>query len=293
MGIRRSTDPSVPCTIPQTQRISRWTLNIVGVITSGLILWVGTTHAQTKTTPSQDQQWNFEAALYLFASSVTGDAGVRNVDSDVDVGFSEILENLDLGAMAFLGGRNKDWSVLFDGAYLKLRDEESASRGRSSPILTATVEVEIEQIVVEGFLGRKVSGGTVDGHEYRIDLLGGIRYNSITVELDARASVLGLTAAADRERSVDWVDPVVGIRGEIWPTDSVRLLGWFDYGGFGIGADSTWQVFAGVSYHPTSTIDLIAGYRVLAFDYEDGSGNSRIKLDLTYSGPMFGVAYRF
>ena len=293
MGIGWFINLSVSWIASGFRRTSRSAVKRLGAIVLGLIASAGVAHAQSGSTPSTGQDWQFEAAFYLFATGIEGDAGIRNVDSEIDVSFSDILDNLDIGGMGFLAGRNEDWSFVVDGAYLKLSAEESASRSRTILNLTVNLEVELEQVVVGVYLGRKVFGGTFDGHSYRVDLLGGARYNSISGELDFRASLLGVTVAANRERSVDWVDPVVGFRGEIWPTETVRLLGWFDYGGFGIGADSTWQMFAGASYHPTPRIDLIAGYRVLAFDYEEGSGNSRIKLDLTYSGPMIGIAYKF
>jgi opacity protein-like surface antigen len=250
--------------------------------------------AQTPPTSlSPFENWQFRAGAYVFALSVDGDAGIGNIDSDIDVSFGDILDNLDIGGMGFFAGRNEDWSFALDGAYLKVSDDKSASRSRSILTLTADLEFEIEQVVVGGYLGRKLIDGKFEDHPYRIDLLGGVRYNSISVEVDARASLLGATATAQRERSVDWVDPVIAIRGEIWPTETVRVFGWFDYGGFGVGADKTWQVFAGASYHPTPKIELIGGYRVFAFDYEEGSGNDRIKLDLTYSGPVIGIAYKF
>ena len=84
-----------------------------------------------------------------------------------------------------------------------------------------------------------------------------------------------------------------GLRGEFWVSDDVRLIGWGDYGGFGVGSESTWQLVFGASYLPSPNVELYAAYRILSFDYEEGSGADRLSLDLTYSGPMIGIGYRF
>jgi hypothetical protein len=237
--------------------------------------------------------WQYEATLYGHAASIDGDAGIRNVDAEVDVGFDDVLENLDFGAMGFIAGRDDTWSFVLDATYTKSSAESSSARSILNTTLTTTLEAEIEQTIVEGFIGRRILGNREAETPYRVDLMGGFRYNNISSELSAQASLLGLSAAAQRKRDVDWIDPVIGLRGEVWTSDRFRLLGWVDYGGFGIGADSTWQVAAGVNYLAWDRISLYALYRAFSFDYEDGAGADRIKLNLTYSGPMIGIGYRF
>jgi opacity protein-like surface antigen len=237
--------------------------------------------------------WQYETALYGFVASIDGDAGARDVDAEVEVGFDDILENLDFGAMGFFTGRNADWSFVLDAAYLKLSDERANARNVINTALTTSIEVELEQTIVEGFVGRRILSDNGSGSPFRIDAIGGFRYNNIEGEFGARASLLGLTATAERSWDIDWVDPVIGLRGEYWTSDRFRILGWADYGGFGIGADSTWQVAAGVNYLAWDRLSLYALYRAFAFDYADGAGDNRIHLDLTYSGPLVGVGYRF
>jgi opacity protein-like surface antigen len=237
--------------------------------------------------------WQYEATFYGFASSLDGDVGIRNVDSEVDVGFGDVLENLDFGAMGFIAGRDDTWSFVLDATYTKSSAESSSARSILNTTLTTTLDVELEQTIVEGFVGRRILGNRDAATPYRVDAVGGFRYNNISGELSAQASLLGLTATAQRKRDVDWIDPVVGLRGEVWTSDRFRLLGWADFGGFGIGANSTWQVAAGVNYLAWDRVSLYALYRALSFDYEEGAGADRIKLDLTYSGPMIGIGYRF
>lgn len=237
--------------------------------------------------------WQYEATLYGYATGIDGDAGVRSVDADVDVGFDDILENLDFGAMGFIGGRNDTWSFIIDAAYLKVSAEQSSARSILNATLTTNLNVELEQSIVEGFVGRRIAGHKDADMPWRVDAVGGLRYNSITTELGAEASLLGLATSQQRSRDVDWVDPVIGLRAEVWTSDRFRILGWADYGGFGVGADSTWQLAAGINYFAWDRVSLYALYRGFGFDYSEGTGNDRIALDLTYTGPMVGIGYRF
>lgn len=261
----------------------------IAVIAIGLASISGAANAQSVQSP---EDWQFVASGYLFATKIEGESGIGNINSDVDISFKDIVDNLEMGAMGYLGGRNADWSFVADVAYMNLGIEKSASSNVLSGA-TATLDVDIRQTIAEAFVGRKISSGEIDGKSYRIDFLGGARYVKISGDLDVSVSALGVTAEAEREKSVSWVDPLVGLRGEYWPQDDVRVHAWFDYGGFGVGSDSTWQVFAGGSYFPETNMEILAGYRVLSIDYEDGLGKSRFKLDVDYSGPMIGFAYHF
>ncbi len=128
MGFGTSINPSVSWIVSRNESTRRSALKRLGVFVLGLVVSAGAAHAQSVSTPSPGQEWGFEASFYLFASSIDGDVGIRNVDADVDVSFGDILENLDIGGMGFLSGRNEDWSFVVDAAYLKLSAEESPSR---------------------------------------------------------------------------------------------------------------------------------------------------------------------
>ena len=48
-------------------------------------------------TPAHAQENWTEVGIYAFMVGIEGDATVGNVTTDVDVSFSDILENLDIG----------------------------------------------------------------------------------------------------------------------------------------------------------------------------------------------------
>lgn len=57
------------------------------------------------------QDWSWQVSPYLWGTSLSGQAGgLAGVPPvDVDVGFSDVLDNLDFGAMAVISGDNGRW----------------------------------------------------------------------------------------------------------------------------------------------------------------------------------------
>lgn len=263
-----------------------------------LVLQPVAAHAQSSQEESGiavGEGWEFEAGLYLFASAIDGEIGVRSFTSDVDVPFDKVLENLQMGAMGNVEARHGRWSLIGDGIYMRLEDDASrASRGGR---LLATLEVEIEQTMLAGYgaytLFEQTRNANTSEREFWIDAVAGMRYNRIAVDYDIAAAAFGLTTAADRSSITDWVDPVVGARIGYVPLRNWLVMAWGDIGGFGVGAEHTWQVMGTLGYRFENGVGLFGGYRAFAIDYEEGSGNSYLSYDLLYTGPVVGLSYRF
>jgi len=89
--------------------------------------------------------------------------------------------------------------------------------------------------------------------------------------------------------TVDWVDPVWGlrIRGDVTEHLSVVLMG--DVGGFSIGNGSslTWQAMGGLRWRFGRHWSVVGGYRALAVDRSNALESAMLY------GPELGVAYSF
>ncbi len=240
-----------------------------------------------ETQPQGGDTWT-EIGAYGFVSHISGDTTFRNVTTDVDVPFKDLLENLDLGAMAFIEHRRGKWSVIGDLFYAAISVDDTIA---ANSILSVTLDAEVKQLLLEGFVGYRVFERELGDTQLGIDILGGVRYNSLEVDIGVQASLLGLTASASRNRTEDWADGVVGVRAKYGGSSGWGASGWAD---IGKGSDSSSYQLAGfVNYRFENNVRLFGGYRHLSFKWEDGSGASRIELDLEYSGPMLGVSYRF
>ncbi|MFO8047384.1 MAG: hypothetical protein R6U30_16175 [Halomonas sp.] len=72
-----------------------------------------------------------------------------------------------------------------------------------------------------------------------------------------------------------------------WPAWTTRLHA--DIGGFGVGADSPWQLVATANVSVSDAFTLSAGYRHLTVD-RDASGT---RIDESMGGSLLGVTWRF
>lgn len=241
-------------------------VRIVWVI-AAVAAWVSTTDAQ-----AQAQDWRHTVLVYGLAAGLSGETAVRGLEADVDVGFSEILENLEAGGMAAYRGETQRWAVMANVIYMGLGVTKDGGAG-------FTFDADVDQWLIE-----------VDGAwrcSDRFEVLAGLRGASIDVAVEARHPTLG---TADRDGSESWVDPVVGARVQIPIGKSWSFTGRGDAGGFGIGSDLTWQAVAQFQWRLGDTMGLAVGYLAVYADYEDGHG---FRYDVTSQGPFVGLAFSF
>lgn len=214
---------------------------------------------------------------YFVGAAISGTAGAGPLDAEVDVGFSDILENFDGGIMLAYRGERGPWSLTADFVYLGLEAEEKGL----GPLGRTRVEIEADQVVLN-----LVVGHALNEHW---SAYGGARY----WDLDADVSVT--VAEENREASAadSWVDPVVGLRYAAPLGGQWSLLASADIGGFGVGSDFSWSATALAAYSFRPNAHLLIGYRHFDVDYEDGEGADRFKWDVWEGGPSLGIAWQF
>lgn len=105
--------------------------------------------------------------------------------------------------------------------------------------------------------------------------------------LGARVEVPPGATVADR--SLNFVDPIIGARviTRLAPQWSAMLYA--DIGGFGVGSKFTVVASGMVNYHVNPNLTLSGGIRVMGVSYDDGN----TKADVTMAGPILGVSWRF
>lgn len=227
-------------------------------------------------TAAHAEEWKHEFAPYLWATGMDGTAGVANVDASVDVGFSDILDNLE---MAFLGSYRATkgpLSLTLDVVYMGLGETVKGPGG------LVTADIDMDQTAVEGTAGWALTEQLV--------AFGGLRYVDLSVEVQARGPSGDLRSARGSE---SWVDPIVGAHYTISFDDRWSLILRGDIGGFGVGSDFAWQAMATVRWQATERLGVLGAYRIVDLDYEDGSGTGRFKYDMAISGPVLGIAFTF
>lgn len=238
--------------------------------------------------PVQAQDNWTEVGGYVFASRIQGDTKFRNVTSEVDVSFGDILDNLDIGAMGFIEHRRGKWSFIGDVGHMTLSSDSTIA---SNAVLNVSLDAEVKQTTVQGFVGYRAFEEGYNSASLGVDIIGGVRYVFLEAEIGAEASLLGLSASASRERHEDWADGVVGVRTQYSNNNGWGATAQAD---IGKGSDSdSYQLIGLVDYKLNDKIRFFGGYQFLNLEYQEGTGNSRFGVDLDYSGPRFGASYKF
>ena len=180
----------------------------------------------------------------------------------------------------------------------------------------ASVDVEFEQAVIELGGAYQVfkwwsggSGSVKDGDRLArstaVDILAGARYwhqdmaikLALTAGLDLDGLILSGGRAIARQGSVDWVDPLIGVRvrHQLAPGQELMLRG--DIGGFDVGSQFSWNVTGAFSFDFAMRHGIlwsgVVGYRALSVDYEKGSGVNEYRYDVLQHGPILGLTAKF
>ena len=208
----------------------------------------------------------WDVMAYVLGASMDGSTGVAPLTADVDLGFDDILENLEFGAMGRVRAARDPWSVTLDVIYMGL----GASGDQPA------FDVDVDQTAIELAVGFKYND--------HFESIVGARYIDLSVDLRFQGP-LGLQSSP----SVDWYDPFIGANihaplGERWSL-SARA----DIGGFGVGSDLTWQIETLFDWHLSERTSFQMGYRWIDIDYEDDG----FVYDMLTQGPQAGVTWRF
>lgn len=232
---------------------------------------------------SAQDDWQHHVEIYAMGTSINGDASIgRAADVELEVDFSTILENLELGGMARYEALHKsDWGVIVDYSFMDLGADIASDRG-------GIVDAGLRQGVLEalGFKRQRHSYVTVD---YTF----GVRWwdNDVDLSLDPAIWPQPLGVAVEE----DWIDLVVGVRAFTPINESWQFTAQGDIGGFGLESDFTGLVQMGVIYSMSERWKLNLKYKAVWVDYRSGDKGEvgSYHYDTVTHGPVVGVAYQF
>lgn len=225
-----------------------------------------------------DEGWTFSVTPYVWLFGMDGDVRVHDTTVELDVGFDDILENLDFALM----GRVEAWKGAF-GFYV---DPLYGELGTETEVGPNDVDLDTEMFLVDfGVLYRVLDKRNAQGRSRTADLSLGGRYYDMKNEID-------FAVIADREQSSDWVDLTLGARYEMDLTDRFGFLVAGDVGGFELGSSSdfAWNAQGLGSCRVGRSGRVWAGYAILAVDTDTGGSSGA---DVQFSGPIVGYEFRF
>ncbi len=189
------------------------------------------THPQlsTKFQPAPDDGsslWEVRIGIPAWAPTITGDFGLRGVNSSVDLNSLDALSSLDGLFVLSVYVRYQRWEVFGDGFYLDKTDSVTVSN-----LLSTTAALSMQTGFAQAFLGYRV----VNSPKGYLSLFAGARYNYMGGDLQIFDNgnpqfpilrlALGIPNNLQVSGSRSWVDPVVGLKGKVHVWKPVSALG--------------------------------------------------------------------
>jgi hypothetical protein len=185
--------------------------------------------------------------------------------------------------MAHLEAAKGKWMIFSDLVYMDLRSDNN-----TGPLGISSIDVRLQEYVGSLNLGyrildRSLDGANETGPRVQVDGYAGMRYTWYK----ATVNPFNLATQSD---SLDWWDPLIGIRTRLVVTPQFNLVGRYDFGGWGVGCARTWFLFGGAEYAFYKGVALGLGYAAL---YQDYYGSNNFHLDQTVQGPVISLAFHF
>jgi hypothetical protein len=213
--------------------------------------------------------WSVRLTPYLWMLGLDGTTASLGSDAQVDAGFSDILDVLNIAVQANVEISNGAWFIVIDPMYSQLEADLALGPVRGT--------VEIDMLLADLLVGFNVSPN--------VGVYGGVRYYDQDIELIPNN--LPSATAGD-----DWTDFNVGIRLTAEINDKWSFGGKLDAAIAG-DSDSALYFQAMLLRHFGDRMHLDIGYRYYSVDYESGSGLTRFKWDVDHSGPVIGYSWTF
>jgi hypothetical protein len=212
------------------------------------------------------------ATLYLWASGLTGTQALGGLPAtDVDVGFDEILDKVDMAVAGLVELRGERAGFLGELNYVKLGASASGPGG----LLTGELDSRASFVLLAG------TWKLDETPKRRVDMIGGVKYFSFSNRL---ALAPGPILASGK---ADWVDATVGVKASFALSDTWSLKTWAMLGAG--GSDLSWDVLAAFDYQINDAWSASVGYRATGVDYSSGS----FAYDMRQYGPVIGLTRRF
>jgi len=228
--------------------------------------------------------WVIEVSPYLWAAGLKGSVSPFRAAPTftVEKSFSDVLEDLNFGGFLNVWARYERFVFSADIMYVDVGEARSIG---ALPYVGATPGLSAS--AGNSMFSATALGGfrVFDDGRATVDVLGGVRWWQISTSVTAQFAGFSRHYGED----FGWVDPLVGVRAFYRLTDRFSAMVQADAGGFGLGAESTWQVIGTVNYAFTDRLSASIGYKSLGVDYASDGHVFDTRLD----GPVAGVTFRF
>lgn len=248
-----------------------------------MVFWGSPVLAQTNSSESRDQ-WQYAGAMYLWGADI---GGHTIGGSEVEVGFSDLVENLEMGFMGAFAAKKNDWSFLADVIYLDLGVDSTADLSIplgpiQVPVTTAT------ELDLEGWVMQFAGGYSLYSEgKSNLDLIGGVRYLDLDMNLFLELQSLGPGQSRTIAEAITAWDGIIGLKGKASLGERWFLPYYVDVGAG--DSELTLQAAAGIGFQAGQIWEVALVYRHVEWDLD----STRVIDDINFGGPTLGVIWRW
>ena len=215
---------------------------------------------------------------FFWGSSLDGSIAVGPAAGDIDVGFSDLLDNLEFAVPINFQAKGGKWALIAEINYVALGGDLEVNGPRGA--VRQLGKYDVDMLIFELLSAWEFSNFG--------EVLFGVRYQDIDVGLELFAPTLVSQKFNDNQ---DWIDPVVGIRygGPISRTWEYHIRA--DAAGFGLGSgsDLTINLRAGFGVKFSDKVAFLFGWHAYDVDFE----NQDLTYDMLQQGPELGLRISF
>jgi hypothetical protein len=224
--------------------------------------------------PVQAQQgdWKFNAALYLWATDLSGSSTIGSATVPIEIAFTDAAQSLDSAFTFHFEMQNDRWGWFADINHISLNP------GGTLPLPNdPTLAIGMTNNVFE------LAGTYRFPSAESLEVLGGARYTKFKLDL-AIGENIAATVVDD-----NWVDAFLGLRytGRFSEKFAVILRGDVGAG----GSNLVWNAVGSLNYSFNSLFSVLVGYRWMDYDYETGEGADFFAYDIGFEGPVIAAAF--
>ena len=256
--------------------------------------------------------WEIRIGAPGWLAGISGDSGVKGVEANADVSFDTLLHHLTHFPVALsINARYRRWEFWVDGQYIEL-----GTSATLPGLLFTNANVHIKNALAEEFVGYRL----INCDNAFLTLFAGARWTYLQGDLsifdngDARLTrlreLLGISKRLDFSDSIDWVDPVIGVRGRMKIWKATKLFAEGDVGGFNANADTafelrregrtimresvdstdwSYQLAGGLEFQLTRNIWTQVGWRYMKYDFRKNGFTDKNELN----GPFLQAGVNF
>ena len=167
------------------------------LFTGALLAAVGSVGAgslelqQKETAPptiTQSEPWQFTIAAPGWMAGMDGTIGVRGVNADIDIGFDQILQHLDMIFAARAEARKGPFGIYGEVIYIGLSD------GAQINGLVNNIHAQVDMTLVDGALSWRL----VNQPRWSLDLAAGTHYTNVYEKLELHSDPILIQHASEQ-----------------------------------------------------------------------------------------------